>query len=83
MILKKTCHIAAILAGPPLVLLADNAPAVLNEVVVCEHQEVSEGRRACSCSCGSGDEVLQGSVESDGGKQMLLIHSETCYVVCM
>ena len=70
-------------AGSPLALLADNAPAVLNEVVVCEHQEVSEGSGACSCSSGSGDEVLQGSVESEGGKEMLLIHSEASCVMCM
>ena len=63
-------------AGPPFILLADSAPAFLNEVVVCEHQEVSEGSGACSCPCGSGDEVLQGSVEGEGRKQMLLIHSE-------
>ena len=67
----------------PLVLLADNAPAFLNEVVVCEHKEVSEGSSACSCSCGSGDEVLQGSVKSEGGKQVLLIHSEASCIVCM
>ena len=71
------------LDGPPLSLVADNALAFLNEVVMCKHQEVSEGSGACSCSCGSGDEVLQGSVESEGGKQMLLIHSETSCVVCM
>ena len=68
-------------AGSPLVLLADNAPAVLNEVVVCEHKEVSEGSGACPCSCGSGNEVLQGSVESEGGKQMPLIHFEASCVV--
>ena len=50
---------------------------------MCEHQEVSEGSGACPCSSGSGDEVLQGSVESEGGKQMLLIYSEASCVMCM
>jgi len=68
-------------AGSPLVLLADNASAVLNEVVVCEHQEVSESSGACPCSCGSGNEVLQGSVKSEGGKQMFLFHFETSWIV--
>jgi len=55
-------------ASSPFILLHENASAVLNEVVVCEHQEVSEGSGACPCSSGSRDEVLQGSVGSEGGE---------------
>ena len=66
----KLVNMNSKVAGSPLVLLADNASAVLNEVVVCEHQEVSEGSDACPCSCGSGDEVLQGSIKSEGGKHV-------------
>ena len=61
---------------PPLVLFDDNGSAGLNEVVVCEHKEVSEGRGARPCTHRGGDEVLQRGVESEGGEQVLLLHFE-------
>jgi len=70
-------------ASPPLILLHDNTPAVFDKVVVREHQEVSEDSGACPCSHGSGNEVFQRSVKSEGGKQVLLIHLETSCIVCM
>ena len=54
----------------------DNGSTGLDEVVVCEHQEVGEGRGARPCTHCGGDEVLQGSVEGEGGEQVLLLHFE-------
>ena len=61
---------------PPLVLFDDNGSAGLDEVVVCEHKEVGEGRGACPCTHCGGDEVLQRGVEGEGGEQVLLLHFE-------
>ena len=52
---------------PPLGLFGDNGSAGLNELIVCEHQEVGEGCGAHPCPHSGGDEVLQGSVEGEGG----------------
>ena len=54
----------------------DNGSAGLNEAVVCEHKEVGEGCGACPSTHRGGDEVLQGSVEGEGGEQVLLLHFE-------
>ena len=61
---------------PPLFLFDDNGSTGLNEAVVCEHQEVGEGRGARPCTHCGGDEVLQGSVKGEGGEQVLLLHFE-------
>ena len=50
----------------PLDLFGDNSSAGLNELIVCEHQKVSEGCGAHPCPHSGGDDVLQGSVEGEG-----------------
>ena len=67
----------------PLELFDNNGSTRLNEVVVGEHQEVSECCGTCSCPHSGGNEVFQGSVKGEGGEQVFFLHFEASYVVCM
>ena len=55
--------------------------AGLDEVVVCEHEEVCEGCSARPSTHRGGDEVLQRGVEGKGEEQVLLLHFEASCVV--
>ena len=48
-------------------MIDDNGSTSFNEIVVCEHQKIGEGRGTCPCPHGGGDEVLKGTVKGEGG----------------
>ena len=65
---RRTGQSSRVALSPPAAFVAvgDSDPAALHEVVVHQHQVVHEGKSAGSRASGSGDDVVQCGVHSDG-----------------